>query len=82
MHNTSLKFYGTTQINFATSSFGMGVDCSYVRQILHVCIPDDKDAYIQGKCSAGRDEKPAFPQQLEHRRRNEILEYLNNKQLR
>ena len=44
-----IKQYGDNsaplRIIFATSSFGMGVDCSGVRQIIHVGVPDDTEAY-------------------------------------
>lgn len=68
---------------FATSSFGMGVDCADVRQVIHVGVPDDIEAYIQGTGRAGRDKKPALALLLVHGRSNrfgnkEILEYQKN----
>ena len=83
-----IKQYGDNsaplRIIFATSSFGMGVDCSGVRQIIHVGVPDDTEAYIQGTGRAGRDGKPALALLLEHGRSNkyadkEILDYQKNK---
>ena len=69
---------------FATSSFGMGVDCSDVQQVIHLGVTDDTEAYIQGTGRAGRDGKPAFALLLEDGRSNrfadkEMLEYQNNK---
>lgn len=74
------------RIIFATSSFGMGVDCSDVQQVIHVGITDDTESYIQGTGRAGRDGKPALALLLRHRSSNrfgdkEVLEYQNNKTL-
>ena len=71
------------RILFATSSFGMGVDCSGVRQKIHMGVPEDTEAYIQGTGRTGRDGKPALALLLEHGRNNkyadkEILEYQKN----
>ena len=54
-----IKQYGDNsaplRIIFATSSFGIGMT---VQQIIHLGVPDDTEAYIQGTGRAGRDGKP------------------------
>ena len=71
------------RIIFATSLFGMGVDCCDVQQVIHVGVPDDIEAYIQGTGRAGRNGEPALGLLLKYGRSNkyankEMLEYQNN----
>ena len=51
------QFTGTDtllRLLFATSAFGMGVDCCNVQQIIHVGITEDTESYIQ---ATGRHRK-------------------------
>ena len=43
------------RIIVATISFGMGVDCKDVKEVLHVGVPDDVESYIQEMGKAERD---------------------------
>lgn len=71
------------RVIFATSAFGMGVDCRDVRQVIHLGVTEDTEAYIQGTGRAGRDARPALALLLQHGRSNtladkDILEYQGN----
>ncbi len=55
-----------TRVMVATNAFGMGIDKSDVRTVIHLDLPDSLEAYYQEAGRAGRDERKAYAVALFH----------------
>ncbi|MDA3892805.1 MAG: RecQ family ATP-dependent DNA helicase [Salinivirgaceae bacterium] len=55
-----------TRIMVATNAFGMGIDKTDVRFVVHMDLPDNLEAYFQEAGRGGRDDNQAFAVLLYH----------------
>lgn len=66
---------GDIPVLIATNAFGMGVDKSNVRAIIHFNVPGSVEAYYQEAGRAGRDGEPAYCLLLFHANDRSVHEF-------
>lgn len=71
---------GETRIMVSTNAFGMGIDKSDVRMVVHLQLPESPEAYFQEAGRAGRDGQKSWAVLLYHPNDKKVLEekYVNS----
>lgn len=88
--DNKLKFFCLTnsslRIVIATIAFGIGIDCSNVRRVIHWGVSENVELYLQETGRAGQDYKPAIailhvggPDLAARHFEDDIKEYYENK---
>ncbi len=65
-HKQNMWMQNQTRAIVATNAFGMGIDKSDVRVVIHIDLPNSLEAYFQEAGRAGRDGKTAYAVLLYH----------------
>jgi len=66
------------RIMVCTNAFGMGIDKSDVRSVVHLDVPDSPEAYFQEAGRGGRDGKKAYAVMLYKKEDGESLQHFFN----
>src|SRR5690606_24132584 len=82
--NMQLWMSEQAQVMVATNAFGMGIDKSNVKTVIHIQLPDNMESYYQEAGRAGRNREKAFAVLLVNKSdtqigKNQFLEVLPDK---